>query len=244
MYGKIDSSLAKARAAAKLIWYEQETGCLLCGTITRGVICDGCHQEFFQPGVKRCLFCGKLLGGERDLCLDCQVGRGPRNLNKVTSLGYYEGLWKEFIHRVKYKGEPYLLLPLAGIFASWAISKLPVPDLIVPVPLSSHKLAARGFNQAEVLGSILSRSLGIDFSDILVRTRDTIPQNTLGRGARIRNLQGAMAVKPGLKLNSLVIWLVDDVATTGATLGECAGVLRAEGAKEVYGFCLAAAKGD
>jgi competence protein ComFC len=234
--------LSKIKENAQLIWYRQEENCLLCSQPSSAIICSKCQEEYFQPEVRRCESCGKLLEATRIYCYDCQRGQGPRGLKKVTSLGYYGGAWKEFIQKIKFEGQPYLLIPLAEHFIPWVIEHLPVPDSIVPVPMHSNRLAQRGFNQAEVLASIISRKLGISYREILVREIDTVPQTTLGRKERIRNLQGVFAIKPGSVADSKVVWLVDDVVTTGTTLGECAEILQTSGVQEVYGFCLGAGK--
>ena len=234
--------ISKVKEDAQLIWYRQEKNCLLCGQLSPEVICSNCQEDYFQPGIRRCELCGKLLGPNRIYCYDCQSGKGPRGLKKVTSLGHYEGAWKDFIQKVKFKGQPYLLIPLAEYFASCAIEHLPPPDSIVPVPMHPNRLAQRGFNQAEVLASIISRKLGISYQEVLVTTIDTVPQTTLGRKERIRNLQSVFTIKPGTMADSQIIWLVDDVVTTGTTLGECAETLHRSGVQEVYGLCLGAGK--
>lgn len=237
-----DSFLLKIRQGIAYTWYEQEEKCLLCGKKSSGTICGGCQEKYFQPSVRRCLACGKLIGSMRSRCQDCTDGKGPHGLTRVTSLGHYEGDWKEFIHKVKFKGQPYLLLPLAEYCTSWAIKCLPPPDAVIPVPMHPKRLAQRGFNQAEILASIISRHLGIRYQEVLARKTDTLPQAALGRKERIQNLQGVFALKPKAKVHSQVLWLVDDVVTTGTTLGQCAEVLQNNGAKEVYAFCLGAGK--
>lgn len=234
--------IPKLREGAALIWYEQEKACLLCGKKTSEAICGNCMEEYFQPGIGRCISCGKLIGNRKTRCLDCEEGKGPKGLSGVTSLGHYEGAWKEFIHKVKFKGQPYLLIPLADQLTFWAMKHLPPPDAIIPVPMHPNRLAQRGFNQAEVLASIIERKLGIRSHEMLVRSIDTVPQTTLGRKERIRNLQGVFTIKPGAKVDFRVVWLVDDVVTTGTTLGECAEILREKGVREVYALTLGAGK--
>lgn len=234
--------LAKIKELLTLLWYQEEVKCLICGQAYPEPVCLNCQEKYFLPSAKRCPSCGKFISQHSDRCKDCAAGKGPQGLNKVIALGYYEGQWKEFIHKVKYKGQPYLLIALAEFLLSYAIQNLPPPDAVVPVPMHPNKLAERGFNQAEVLASLLSRKLGIPFQDYLVRIKDTVPQTRLGRKGRIQNLQGAFAVREGTAITEEIIWLVDDVTTTGASLGECANILRNNGVMAVYAVCLGAGK--
>jgi len=227
---------------AALIWYEKEANCLVCGNKSQFDVCPDCRENYFCFDQKRCQGCGKFIAAKKEYCLTCREGRGPKGLSKVTSLGRYEGAWKEFIHAIKYKGQPFLLPALSETLVSWVVDQLPVPDGIVPVPLHQNRLRQRGFNQAEILASILGRSLGIRQKDVLLRTKDTISQIRFGRQERIKNLQNAFAFKPGVTVKGDILWLVDDVVTTGSTLEGCAAVLLSGGAKEIFAFCLGAAE--
>ncbi|NLP43486.1 MAG: ComF family protein [Peptococcaceae bacterium] len=233
---------AKLRKTLAYFWYEQTKECLLCGKSGADAVCSECRLEYFRPELRRCSACGKLLTKDVDIdrCQDCQEGRGPQNLTKVLTLGYYGGEWKNFIHRVKFQSQPYLLLELAEILIPWLIRDLPVADLITYVPLHPNRQAERGFNQAEVLASVISRKLGHKCEQTLGRVRATSPQTALGRAERLHNLRGAFALQPGIDVKEKTIWLVDDVITTGATISECATVLKKNGATHVYAVCLAA----
>lgn len=236
------SILPMLKKGLSCIWYEKHQECLLCGQKTREIICKDCREEYFLPGVNRCPFCGKLIEDSGTQCKDCREGKGPQNLDKVISLGYYHGAWKEFIHTIKFKSQPYLLVSLVELILPVVMEELPPPDRIVPVPMHPRRLAQRGFNQAEVLASVLGGKLVIGCEEILNREKDTTPQTILGRRERIKNLQGAFGLKEGMKVKGQVIWLIDDVVTTGTTIDECAHILKKNGVKEVYVFCLGAGK--
>jgi len=225
------------------LWYREQEKCLLCGADSEAV-CDSCRQKYFLPSFNRCLSCGKIIKPDKTLCGDCHEGKGPVNLTAVTALGYYSGAWKSFIHNIKFKGQPYLIISLKGYLVSWVIKYLPPPDFIVPVPLHSARAAQRGFNQAEVIASMLSRVLGINCRTFLRRVKNTVPQAKLGRGERLENLRGAFIPDKQERLTGQIVWLVDDVVTTGTTMDECAIVLKEQGAGEIYGVCLAAGKED
>lgn len=108
-----------------------------------------------------------------------------------------------------------------------------LPDLLVPVPLSSRRLARRGYNQSAVLATWIGRELSLPVSpSALVRIRHTVAQTTLSRRQRLLNVRGAFAVNA--EIAGLRIAVVDDVMTTGATLSQAARVLARAGAAEVH----------
>lgn len=247
--GRIDYSTKAFRAANtckevfKKVWLSEESICTLCGNVcNQKPICSDCLENYFYLTHNRCLSCGKIILPAKTRCEDCRAGRGPEGLAIVTSLGYYNEEWKKFIHKVKFMSQPYLLMNIAGLITDWAAEKLPPADGLVPVPLHPARLMNRGFNQSEILASIISRYLGMKYCDILRREKDTIPQTELNRQQRLENLKGAFVLKDGNRTAGNSYWLIDDVTTTGATLAECARVLKNSGAKNIYAFCLASGK--
>jgi ComF family protein len=125
--------------------------------------------------------------------------------------------------------------------ASWPDFSIPGHDLLVPVPLSRRRLAQRGFNQAALLATRLGRRLRIRVDlGALVRTRHTPSQSsTWSREQRMANVSGAFATKKANRLKDKCVCLIDDVATTGATLSACAATLKAAGAKAVDAVTVA-----
>ena len=112
-------------------------------------------------------------------------------------------------------------------------------------PLARKRLRERGFNQAELLAREVGRLLSIPAGPALEKTRDTRPQSELEEGsARRANARGAYALLPGTGLAGKRVVLVDDVVTSGATLSECAALLRQAGAEEIFCLTLARARGD
>ena len=124
-------------------------------------------------------------------------------------------------------------------------------ELAVPVPLHSSRSRARGYNQSEVLGRLLSRRLGIEFrDDVLVRVRDTTPQTGQPTAvARQRSLASVFEVRSGVTrsvtkniardIDGKRVLLVDDVFTTGSTVKSCAATLKSAGASWVGVVTLA-----
>jgi ComF family protein len=145
------------------------------------------------------------------------------------------------IHQLKYSGIAAAASPLAGVMVQgWQRWAAPV-DLVVPVALHPAREHERGYNQSTLLARQFSRQLNLPLrEDALARTRDTRPQVGLTRGERRRNVSGAFQAAPAL-LDGTRILLVDDVCTTGATLGAASEALLAAGARSVYAYCLARA---
>ena len=111
------------------------------------------------------------------------------------------------------------------------------PDCIVPVPAHPRRLRERGFNPAGLLARPLARELRVPcHTHLLVRIRDTPSQTRLDRRARRSNLRGAFRCGD---LPARIVWLVDDVRTTGSTLEEAARTLRGAGAAQVHAICAA-----
>jgi ComF family protein len=142
--------------------------------------------------------------------------------------------------RFKFRGD---LAVGALLSALWlrAVTRDPLPEAIVPVPLSRERLRERGFNQALELARPIARALKRPLLPrLLIRTRHTLAQSSLRRKERLRNVQGAFALAPGRKPPPHLA-LFDDVLTTGATLRECAKVLRRAGATTIEVWAIARA---
>lgn len=117
----------------------------------------------------------------------------------------------------------------------------PSSSLFTAVPLAPQRLKQRGFNQALLLAEALGKLLSISVdANTLVRTRETKPQVECETPKeRQENIAGAFAVRENTNLKGKTILLVDDVYTSGATMNECARVLRRAGAHTVWGVAVA-----
>jgi len=161
------------------------------------------------------------------------------------AISYKNNLIRALIHQFKY--EPYIKelatsLTLLIITHFNLIQKEFSPEnyILVSVPLSKKKLKKRGFNQSEEIGRELSENLKINLiPDCLVKEKETLPQMELAKEERIKNLKGAFSVLNAEKIKDKKIILVDDVYTTGATMEECAKVLKRAGAAQVWGVAVA-----
>ncbi len=113
---------------------------------------------------------------------------------------------------------------------------------LVPVPLHPRREKERGFNQARIMAKELAKIKRLELSEGILQKQKNIPaQTSLEAEERKKNVRGAFKVKRGEEIEGKVLLLIDDVFTTGATLTECARVLREAGAKEVRALTLAQA---
>ena len=115
-------------------------------------------------------------------------------------------------------------------------------DGVVPVPLDQARQRERGYNQAELIAKPLARMLGIPFrSYLLLRTRPRPNQLRLTPRERWETVRGAYATHKTAQVDKLLVLLVDDVFTTGATLDACSRALKGAGAAQVVGLTVARA---
>jgi len=163
------------------------------------------------------------------------------SLSGLLAMAPYVPPLKPAIHQFKYRFVADVGLTLGDLLADFAKDRLPAGDLlIVPVPLHHTRLRWRGFNQSGVLAKRMASRLALPYDEAaLRRVRATDPQVNLDAASRRGNVRGAFnCIDPNAVRGKMVI-VVDDVATTLATLDECARVLRAAGARDVWGLVLA-----
>ncbi|MDP8972863.1 MAG: ComF family protein [Actinomycetota bacterium] len=150
----------------------------------------------------------------------------------------YEGVGEELVHTLKYNGNLRIVEKVMAPLMADVFSGSPDSnrfDGVVPVPLHRSRLAKRGFNQAELMARGVARRINAPVLDKLKVVRRTRDQVELSAGARRANVAGAFTSRGPVAGRIL---LVDDVFTTGATLSECAGVLRKAGAGEIHALTL------
>lgn len=200
--------------------------------------------EPLAPG-SQCSRCGVPFENEAPLhgtalCGLCRREATP--FDWARGYGVYEGGLRQLIHLLKYGGIESLARPLAARLATLLPEAGPV-DLIVPAPLHWRRRWKRGFNQSELVARELSRLTGVPLEARgLRRRRDTGSQTGLTRRQRRLNVQGALVAGRRAALAGKSIVLVDDVITTGATVGACAQALKRAGAARVVVLALARAR--
>lgn len=202
-------------------------------------LCPACAQDIQWIRSPFCPRCGRPFprGTDLHLCSDCLQQKHHFDWGRAAVC--YQGVMTEAIQRFKYQGDIKLADPLG-----WFWNKIPLEELsfetIIPVPLHPSRLRERGFNQALLLGRILGRIHHKRvLPKVLRRIRNTLPQVQLDHSQREKNVRGAFVVREPQEIEDKSHVLVDDVFTTGATVNECAKVLKKSGAKEVFVLTLA-----
>lgn len=213
--------------------------CLSCGAIVAepGALCSACWSRLRFLTAPLCHACGHPFeldpGGDGPaLCGRCVAEPPP--WARARAVLCYDDCSKPLLLRFKHADR----VEGAPAFGRWlaraGAEVLADADLLVPVPLHRWRLLARRYNQAALLALAVAGESGLDCAvDGLRRRRQTPPQGHLGREERRRNVRGAFTIGPGLTVTGKRVVLVDDVLTTGATLGECSRVLLDHGAARV-----------
>ena len=221
--------------------------CIGCGK-EGTFFCGTCFLQVPKKHEHNCPFCrSRTPFGET--CFSCARNHALDGLFAATSFRGNRTI-ESAIHVMKYEFVAELGKPLGQLLLDAVLhAELPLPDSIVPVPLHPWRLRFRGFNQASLIAQEfeehLAQALAIPIrEDLLQRVRFTLPQaRSHGAKERKENLRNAFAIgketatQPSLR--GTVIWLIDDVATTGATLEECAKILKKAGVRKVFGIVVA-----
>lgn len=202
--------------------------CLLCGANSRDeLLCPECNADL--PGLppQLCPLCAdQTTHGER--CGACL--KDAPCFDRTIALFHYDFPLDRIIHALKY-GHQLAVAPWCSRRLGRRIAANEL-DLIIPLPLHPQRLIERGFNQSAEIARTLGNDLNIpvDHTNVL-RTRPTAPQADLPHKERKKNVRGAFECRTDLSGRRLL--LIDDVMTTGATVNECARVLKLHGAASV-----------
>jgi ComF family protein len=199
-------------------------------------LCGRCRSRIRRLEEPLCRRCRAEVESARS---DCGCRSRLRFLSRLRSAAAYEGPLEIALQRFKYHGWRRLAAPLALLVAERLVVEGVSAPWAVAVPLHSSRQRQRGFNQSELLARELRRRLSLSRPPgELVRTRATPPQVGHDRRWRLDNVRDAFEWR-GPPLGTGSILLIDDVATTGATLEACAAALRAAGSGPVMGVSVA-----
>jgi ComF family protein len=202
--------------------------------------CPGCGRE----GSALCAACRATVGRRLDEPVGTPIGLPSTQPDLLVQLEWcssFTGPARASIHALKYSGERRLAGPLGELMAArWSRSGIG-GEALVPVPVHADRRRERGFDQAELLATVISRHLGLRVQRSVQRAAATQAQHGLGRQARAGNVGRAFVVPERHAATVAGRWLVliDDVVTTGATLSACAAALHEAGAAAVSALCLA-----
>lgn len=218
--------------------------CLGCQVYLPGsYICGGCLAKMPVRVRLECVGCRKTVPGG----ITCPNCRPHYALDRVLVVSeYHDKLVAEAIKGLKYKFLPELAPPLAGLAMRFIQNQSALHRIsfagenftVVPVPLHRRRENWRGFNQSALLARSLAEHYRLPYQEALKRDVHLTAQAQIkDRNARFENISGAFICAGDVSGRNIL--LVDDVCTTGATLNECARVLKNAGASEVTALVIA-----
>ena len=197
-----------------------------------------------------CVRCGAPfdpLSHAASQCADCRDNRyhDAPPFDALRAAYLFQGAFRPAVYNLKYRGKIALAAPLSLLLWQVLQSDFALREqefvALCPVPLHPWRQWRRGYNQSALLAEHLSQNCGVPSLELVKRVRRTPPQVGLNEKQRLENVSGAFAVNEinFSQQNCGAVLLIDDVCTTGATLAECARVLKEAGVPAVYGLTLA-----
>jgi ComF family protein len=195
---------------------------------------------------RRCAGCEAV--SDPSICSNCAAAMsslpipGVRRMRQGSAFAGFEFVEpvRAALHRGKYGGDRRALQELAAMTANRLSGpRLFTPEAVVAIPLGPRRRRQRGYNQAEVIATVIAEARDVPVLEDLARIRNTRPQTARDEATRRDNVAGAFAWT-GSALGGAYLWLVDDVLTTGATAGAAAAVLAHAGASLVDVVVVAA----
>ena len=208
--------------------------CVLCGSLPGGLpwLCDTCADGLDLRAGPCCLRCGSARPLPTPVCDACPDW--PKRLVVARAAAPHVGTARALVHALKYRRALAAAQPLAHMVVGAARQlRLPAGVIVVPIPLHRARQRARGFNQAEEIARVVARELGYPLrSRWLRRIRDGAPSIVRTVAGRRRAVRGAFRAAP--QVRKCAVLLIDDVLTTGATVGSAARALARKGVGDVY----------
>lgn len=213
--------------------------CRYCGEVIepREMLCDGCKKNLPRITEPVCLLCGCSRA-------DCVCKSKKNFYDAVTAPFYYEGAIVKAIDRMKFHDKAFMADVLGEDMLKTvnAVYSDKHFDLVCFVPFSKTDKKSREFNHSELLAHKIADGLKLKCADIIEKIYDVPTQHSLGSEERKGNVFGIFDVTDAERVKDKTVLLVDDIKTTGATLNECAKMLKLSGAKEVLCVTFAVTK--
>lgn len=209
-----------------------------------------CALDLLFPPI--CGFCGKT--NDMYICNDCKrivkelavnkiIKFNNKSFKKVLYIFKYDDIIREKILEYKFGNKSYLYRTFAEavLLNKSNIEFIKKYDFLIPVPIHKKRKLQRGFNQSELIARKISQEIKDIKLDckIIKKQKNIVPQSTLNRKERDKNIKGAYSIVNSKKIIGKNILLLDDIFTTGSTLNECSKLIKMAGAKRVDAIVIA-----
>lgn len=223
------------------LFFPSSIKCICCdGELRKSnkyCLCDKCDINY---NTKFCLTCGRSIQNLAEYCNIC-MDKSWAFTEARSSLEYADKI-KSIIYKFKYDNGKYLAPILAEFMldtfysAEWSI------DYITYVPLHKKRQKARGYNQAELLANVISKTIEVPVVKLLEKTTNKTNLAKLNSKERENIIADSFSFSSKLDIKSKRVLIIDDVFTTGATTNECAKILKTKSCSDIYVLTFASTK--
>ena len=215
--------------------------CLICGRELNGEnatnsICHSCLAKM-NFVINPCPICGDKMPGENNICENCK-NRKTTHFNKSRSVFVYDGLAKSLIVDAKFDGKRYIAKSIAKFMFECYTTHRFNCNVVTFVASGTKRMKERGYNLSELVAKELSKLANLSCIATMKRVKES-HQIDKTFAERQKNIAGAYELLPNINLDGKTVLLIDDVYTTGATMNECAHLLKTAGASDVFGLTFA-----
>ncbi len=221
---RIKRSWKKIKIIEKIIDAIFPPVCAICGELNKEYLCEKCNNDLNKIS-------------------NVTVDRySNRNFINHIYMFRYKDLIREQLIEYKFNNKPYYYKTFAKILINnkKMYDILKTYDIIIPVPLNNIRKKQRGYNQTELIAKELVKNFeNLEYMNILTKTKNTVPQSTLNKQQRQKNLENVYKLRENICINNKNILLFDDIYTTGTTANECAKILKTLGKNKISVLSIA-----
>ena len=192
-----------------------------------------------------CPYCNNVIYPDDFACDKCRAQFPEFSLRRYAIGGFlcssafpYKEMYAGAVKSFKFGEKGYYAKQLAYMMVKaikdiYTEQEIADFDVITCVPMHKKDKKRRGFNQSELLARECSVLLNIEYADVLIKHKKNLKQHTLKRSEREKNVKGVFKCAQGDAVKDKHVLIIDDIITTGHTLGECARILKKGGCRAV-----------